>query len=95
MDPERTGVPPENPASTGEEGDGGIRDDGLPRKVKLLAYLHRAGANISEVARQVGKERNVIYRLMEQYGIKGEGRIRNKAPFKELAVLPWGPPLPE
>jgi two-component system nitrogen regulation response regulator GlnG/two-component system response regulator HydG len=73
MDPERTGVPPENPASTGDDGDGGIREDGLPSKVKLLAYLERAGGNVSEVARQVGKGRKVIYRLMEEYGIKGEG----------------------
>jgi hypothetical protein len=32
-----------------------------------------AGGNVSEVARQVGKGRKVIYRLMEEYGIKGEG----------------------
>ncbi len=75
MDPERTGVPTENPASTTDDGDGGIRDDGLPSKVKLVAYLERAGGNVSEVARQgqVGKGRKVIYRLMEEYGIKGEG----------------------
>jgi DNA-binding NtrC family response regulator len=72
MDPERTGVPPEGPATTGDDGDV-IREDGLPSKVKLLAYLERAGGNVSEVARQVGKGRKVIYRLMEEYGIKGEG----------------------
>ena len=73
MDPERTEVPPESPATTGEDGDGGIRADSLPSKVKLLAYLDRAGGNVSEVARQVGKGRKVTYRLMEEYGIKGEG----------------------
>jgi hypothetical protein len=56
-----------------DDGDGGLRDDGMPSKVKLLAYLDRAGGNVSEVARQVGKGRKVIYRLMEEYGIKGGG----------------------
>jgi DNA-binding NtrC family response regulator len=42
--------------------------------VKLgFAHLERTGGNVSEVARQVGKGRKVIYRLMEEYGIKGEG----------------------
>jgi DNA-binding NtrC family response regulator len=41
--------------------------------VKLLAYLEGAGGNVSEVARQVGKGGKVIYRLMEEYGVKGEG----------------------
>jgi DNA-binding NtrC family response regulator len=73
MDPERGARPPANGAVTDEGGDSGIREDGLPSKVKLLAYLERAGGNVSEVARQVGKGRKVIYRLMEEYGIKGDG----------------------
>jgi transcriptional regulator of acetoin/glycerol metabolism len=78
MDDARTGVPPEPVAENGGNGDGGrggdgIRDDGLPSRVKLLAYLQRADGNISEVARQLGMGRKVIYRLMEEYGISGEG----------------------
>jgi DNA-binding NtrC family response regulator len=73
MDPERTEVPPESSATTSDDEDSGIREDGLPSKVKLLVYLDRASGNVSEVARQLGKGRKVIYRLMEEYGIKGEG----------------------
>ena len=78
MDDARTGVPSEALAENGGNGDGGrgedgIRDDGLPSRVKLLAYLQRADGNISEVARQLGTGRKVIYRLMEEYGIREEG----------------------
>jgi transcriptional regulator of acetoin/glycerol metabolism len=48
----------------------------LPSKEKLLAYLERAGGNVSDIARQLGKGRKVIYRLMEEYGIREEGTDR-------------------
>jgi transcriptional regulator of acetoin/glycerol metabolism len=65
-----TSPPPEEPEGEGETQDRG--DDGRPSKEKILAHLAREGGKVSRAAKSLGLHRNVVYRLMREYGIKRE-----------------------
>jgi two-component system nitrogen regulation response regulator GlnG/two-component system response regulator HydG len=63
-----TTPPPEPPEEEGGTQDRGPAD--APSKEEIVACLAREGGNISGVARRLGVHRNVVYRLMGEYGIK-------------------------
>jgi DNA-binding NtrC family response regulator len=62
-----TSVPPEDAEAEGAAKRRGAR---APNKEELLACLGREGNNISRVAESLGVHRNVVYRLIREYGIK-------------------------
>jgi transcriptional regulator of acetoin/glycerol metabolism len=63
-----TTPPPEPPEEEGETEDRGAA--GAPSKGEIVACLAREGGNVSRVAKRLGLHRNVVYRLMREYGIK-------------------------
>jgi DNA-binding NtrC family response regulator len=67
--PSNTTPPPEPPEAEEEMMDRGP----LPSKDEVLEAWTREGGNLSRVAKRLGVGRNVVYRLMKEYGIKREG----------------------
>jgi DNA-binding NtrC family response regulator len=63
-----TTPPPEPPEEEGETEDRG--GTAAPSKEEIVACLAREGGNVSRVAKRLGVHRNVVYRLMREYGIK-------------------------
>jgi DNA-binding NtrC family response regulator len=63
-----TSPPPEPSEEEGETQDRGDADP--PSKEKILATLAREGGKVSRAAKSLGLHRNVVYRLMREYGIK-------------------------
>jgi two-component system response regulator HydG len=66
--PSTTTPPPEPPEAEEET----VERAPPPTKEEVLAAWTREGKNISGVAKRLGLGRNVVYRLMREYGIKKE-----------------------
>jgi transcriptional regulator of acetoin/glycerol metabolism len=66
--PSGTTPPPEPPDADDKTVDHGPD----PSKEEVLAAWARERGNISRVARRLRRGRNVVYRLMDVYGIKRE-----------------------
>jgi two-component system nitrogen regulation response regulator GlnG/two-component system response regulator HydG len=61
-------TPPPEPPEKEEETE--VRGAAAPSKEEIVACLAREGGNVSRVAKRLGLHRNIVYRLMREYGIK-------------------------
>lgn len=61
------------PADTGDRSAApGERVDGPPDRDTLVGLLEKAGGNVTELARQVGRSTKQVYRWCKQYGLDPE-----------------------